>query len=241
MSQKKRNKSVDVTETFFPNIPEFNLKKITLTAKQKEFVQLFKNDKCNVIFLSGPAGSSKSFISVFAGLMGLREKKYAKLKYLRAAVESCQNKLGFLPGDKDEKIGPFCEALFDKLEELIALKDQDMLIDEKRIEVLSPNFLRGCTFSNSLVVIDEAQNLSFQDNYTILTRIGENSTLIFCYDKRQADIRNEGITKLADYFYDKESEEQGIYHFEFGVEDIKRSEILKYIIKHMEERENDSK
>ena len=231
----KKHKKIDVTHKFLPSYA-FSIKDIKLTEKQREFVRLAKKENCKVVFISGSAGTGKSFMSVFSGLLGLREGRYSKIKYIRALVESCQSKMGFLPGDVGDKVGPFCSALYDKLDELLSKYDTDKLINDKVIEILPPNFLRGVTFKDSLVIVDEAQEYCYKDLITVLSRIGEDCTIMFCYDPLQKDIRNSGIEELRNIFSDEESVENGIYTFDFTSDDIMRSEILKFIIKKLENK-----
>lgn len=229
MSVKPKKK--DVTAQF--RAP-FQIKDIKLTDKQRDLVRLFKNENCKVVFVKGCAGTSKTFISVFAGLLQVREGRYGKLKYLRAAVESSQSKLGFLPGDLDSKISPFCIALHDKLEELLDDSDIRKLVEDNTVQEMPVNFLRGVTFKDSFIIIDEAQELNKKDLITILSRIGEGTTLAFCYDPHQSDIRNSGIEEIVSIFDDQEAYDKGIYTFGFTKEDIMRSEILKFIMGRLE-------
>lgn len=234
-NKKKRQKEVDVTHEFF-NIPAFQIKDIKLTDKQRELVRLFEDGKCKVVFLSGPAGCTKSFCSVFSALLMLRRGIFEKIKYVRSLVESSQNKMGYLPGagDLDGKLAPYAGPLYDKLEELLQSYDSKRLIDEKIIEVLTPNFLRGTTFKNSFVIVDEAQNMPFSDLVTTISRIGENSIIVFCYDPMQKDIKNSGIERMERVFNDQESIDNGIYNFQFTTDDIMRSPILKLIMRKLE-------
>ena len=235
MANKRRRKEVDVTKDFF-RAPTFQIKDVKLTERQRELVRLFKDGNCKVMFLFGPAGCSKSYSAVFTALLMLREGIFEKIKYVRSLVESSQNKMGFLPGtgDIDGKLAPYAAPLYDKLEELLHSYDSKRLMDEKTIEVLPPNFLRGTTFKNSFVIIDEAQNMPFSDLVTTISRIGENSIIVFCYDPMQKDIKNSGIEKMAKVFNDEESMANGIYSFGFTAEDIMRSKILRYIMSRLE-------
>lgn len=236
MASKKKRKQQDVTREFI-QAPAFQIKDIKLTEKQRELVRIFKHENCKVVFLSGVAGSSKTYSAVFAGLLMMREGIFSKIKYIRAAVESSQAKMGFLPGMLGDKIAPFSGALDDKLGELLFSYDAEKLKREGSIEVLPPNFLRGTTFKDSFVIIDEAQQMCYSDLVTIISRIGEGSLLVFCYDPMQKDIRNSGIEKLAKIFDNEESAEKGISLFKFTAEDILRSGVLRYIMEKLEKAE----
>ena len=98
------------------------------------------------------------------------------------------------------------------------------------------NYVRGLTFKNSVVIVDEAQNLTFSELTTILTRFGENSKMIVVGDSRQSDINGKsGFSHMYDIFNDDQSEQEGIYCFKFTEADIMRSEILKYIVSRLGE------
>lgn len=231
MPHKLKRKEVDVTEKFRPG---FSIKDFKFTDKQRELVRIIRNENSRVIFIQGPSGTSKSFLSVFCGLMAIREKSKEKLLYIRANVEACESKLGYLPGDLNQKSSPFCQALYQKLDELLEGSVAEKLIEEEIIKSIPPNFLRGVTFSNQFVILDEAQELSKKDLVTVLTRIGENCTLVICGDEMQSDIRNSGLKTMIRIFDDDESRERGIHSFQFTSEDIMRSEILKYIVSRLE-------
>lgn len=235
MSSKKKLK--DVTDKFQSR---FQIKDIKFTEKQRNLIKILRDQDTKVVFVAGPAGTSKSFLTIFGGLMALRSGEKDKIKYIRAAVESSDAKLGFLPGSSEDKIGAFCMALYDKLEELLSREDADKLLAERAIEILSPNFLRGVTFTNSFVIVDECQDMTYKSLVTTISRIGNNSTIVFCYDPVQTDIRNSGIEKFAKVFSDKESEDNGIHVFKFNKEDIMRSEILKFIMGKLENSNNAS-
>jgi len=101
------------------------------------------------------------------------------------------------------------------------------------------NFLRGANWVDKIIVADEAQNFTFKELITLVTRLGENSKLFICGDITQSDISSKsGLANMINIFNDKESVEKGIYSYSFNKEDIKRSEILKYIIEKLEGYQN---
>ena len=104
--------------------------RVTFTDKQKELTEILQNKHTKLVFLSGPAGSSKTFISVYSALNLLNEKKVSELIYVRSAVESADSKLGFLPGEMDEKMSPYIQPLVDKLDELLPKGQVDRLKKE---------------------------------------------------------------------------------------------------------------
>jgi phosphate starvation-inducible PhoH-like protein len=209
--------------------------KIPWTDKQYDFFKQINDKHCKVMFLSGVAGTSKTILSVYSALKAINEKKVSDLVYLRAIVESSSSKLGFLPGSESDKVSPYLEPLMDKLIELVGFQAAEILIQKKLVSARPINFLRGCQFSGKYIILDEAQNLTFSEMQTFLTRIGEFSKVIICGDPNQSDIGNKSaFTKVFSAFDNEDSQKNGIFTFSFGKEDIVRSKILKYIVEVLE-------
>lgn len=118
-----------------------------LTQKQLELLELLQSKTTKLVFISGPAGTSKTYTSILAGLNLLNQKKISEIIYVRSVVESSDNKLGFLPGEMDEKMSPYIQPLIDKLEELLPKHDIDKLKKEERIHGFPINFLRGLSWN----------------------------------------------------------------------------------------------
>jgi len=128
-----------------------------LTEKQKEFLNIALNKDTKLIFVSGPAGSSKTYISIYSALKLLNQKKVSDLLYIRSAVESADSKIGFLPGEADEKMAPYIQPLLEKLAELLPKRDIDSLQKEDRLDSIPLGFLRGLNWNAKCIVADEAQ------------------------------------------------------------------------------------
>jgi len=213
---------------------KITVKNIGLTEKQKSLVRLGLDNNNKVIFITGPAGSTKTFMAVYCALKKLKQSDELDLMYVRTVIESAEKGLGALPGDIDEKVNPYMAPLDDKLRELLpsTTSVRSELIRTKRVQAMPVNFLRGASWVNKIVVADEAQNFTFKELTTLMTRLGENSQLFICGDYMQSDINGKsGFKDMFDLFDDEQSRQKGIHCFAFGIEDIKRSEILKYIIK----------
>ena len=206
-----------------------------LTDKQKEFLKLALDNNTKIIFLSGPAGSSKSFLAVLASLELMNMKKISDILYIRSIVESSDNKMGFLPGDASEKLSPYLEPLLEKLEEMLDTSDINNLQKEKRIEGKPTGYLRGLSWNAKAIIMDEAQNSTYKEITTLLTRIGHFSKLFICGDPMQSDINGKsGFEKMCNVFNDDESKIQGVHTFYLTEADIVRSEIVRYIVKKLE-------
>jgi len=213
---------------------KITLNSLNLTEKQKGLVQLAIDNDTKIIFISGPAGSSKTYISVYSALRLLSQYNELDLIYIRTIIESAEKGLGALPGGLDEKFNPYILPLEDKLNEILPTNTtiKKDLINKGRVQAMPINFLRGADWKSKVVILDEAQNATFKELTTLITRLGENSKLFICGDIMQSDINGRsGFSGMMDLFNDKESESRGIHTFRFTEEDIKRSEILKYIIR----------
>jgi len=203
-----------------------------LTPKQIELLNLLQNKTTKLVFISGPAGTAKTYTSILAGLTLLNHKRVSEIVYVRSIVESSDNKLGFLPGEMDEKMSPYIQPLIDKLEELLPKHDIDKLKKEERIHGFPINFLRGLSWNAKCIVADEAQNMSKKELITLITRVGEFSKLFICGDPDQSDINGKsGFVPMMNVFDDEESRNNGIYVFKFDEDDIVRSGLVKFILK----------
>lgn len=201
------------------------------TDKQKKLNSIALQDDTKLIFIDGPAGTAKTWLSVYCGLQLFQEQQIEEMIYVRSAVESSDQKLGFLPGAQDDKMAPYLEPFKDKLEELLSPIDIRYLQEEERIYGIPVGFLRGASWENKFILVDEAQNLSEKEMITIMTRIGENCKVFICGDAMQSDIGNRsGFNSILNLFEDEASKNHGIHTFKFTEEDIVRSELVKFII-----------
>ena len=233
---KKPHKSEDKS----PRIPQrdkipyqLDVKEFKWTEKQKEFIQLAQDKNTKIIFVNGPAGCSKTLLAVYVSLLMLNQRRISDILYLRAAVESSDAKLGFLPGDLDNKIHYYGLPLLDKLDELLPSSQVDKLVKEERVSIFPVGFTRGLNWNAKSIIVDEAQNLVQKEMVTILTRLGQFTKCFVLADPNQSDINGKSgsFVKTCQLFNDAQSKEMGIHYFEFDEEDIMRSEIVKFLVK----------
>ena len=213
---------------------KFTIKGKALTDRQKRFAEIATKPETKVMFVSGPSGSTKTYMAVYSALQCLKADKALDLLYVRTAIESADKGLGALPGTLEEKINPYMAPLEDKLAELLPQNNtlKHELLNGGRIQAMPINFLRGASWDNKIVVADESQNFTFKELVTLITRIGENTKLLICGDVMQSDIGHKsGFSEMYSIFNDTESVNKGIHCFGFKESDILRSQILKYIIK----------
>jgi len=205
-----------------------------LLPKQLELIDIIEDKNTKVVFVKGPAGTSKTFTAIYAALKLMNKKAVSDIVYVRTIAESASKSLGSLPGEANDKMAPFLMPLRDKLDELLPKQDVDMLIKEERVQGIPVNYLRGASINAKVVIIDEAQNLNRKELITALTRIGKFSKFIVLGDEFQSDIKDSGFMKMFDLFNDQSSKEQGIYSFAFTKDDIVRSGVLKFIVEKIE-------
>lgn len=213
---------------------KFIIKGRALTERQKKFAEIATKEETKIVFVSGPSGSTKTYMAVYSALQCLKADQDLDLLYVRTAIESADKGLGALPGTLEEKINPYMVPLEDKLDELLPKNNmlKRQLLSNGRIQAMPINFLRGASWENKIVVADESQNFTFKELVTLITRIGGNTKLFICGDIMQSDIGHKsGFQEMYSLFNDSESVNKGIHCFGFKESDILRSQILKYIIK----------
>jgi phosphate starvation-inducible protein PhoH len=211
-----------------------------LTENQKELYRCYKNDQ-NIV-AHGCAGTGKTFITLYNALRDVLDERspYEKIYIVRSLVAT--REIGFLPGDHEDKSSLYqipYKNMVKYMFELPTEADFEMLYGNLKtqgtISFWSTSFIRGTTLDNAIIIVDEFQNLNYHELDSIITRVGENSKIMFCGDATQSDLI-------------KTNEKNGIIDFmkvlrimpsidiiEFGVDDIVRSGLVKeYILAKME-------
>ncbi|NDA77547.1 MAG: hypothetical protein EB037_11120 [Actinobacteria bacterium] len=201
-----------------------------LTENQRRFFEQYSSSK--IMLLHGVAGTGKSFIALYKALEEVldRNNPYQRVVLVRSAVPS--REIGHLPGDEKEKTEVYqlpyvniCSDLFNRADAYQRLNEQGV------IKFMITSFVRGITLDDSVIIVDEAQNMTDMELNSIITRVGERSKIIFCGDFRQTDLYKKtdmsGLKKfmvIADMM-------PSFRTIEFDVKDIVRSDIVKeYII-----------
>ena len=159
------------------------------TPNQKTFYNIISRN--DVTFSVGPAGCGKTFLATHYALKNLAKGKYDKMVITKPLVEVDGEKMGYLPGDIDEKTMPYMMSLYYNMEQIIGKQRLDVLRSSGVVTVIPLAYMRGLTLTNSIVVLDEAQNATPSQIKTFLTRIGNGSKFIVNGDLMQSDIRRE--------------------------------------------------
>jgi len=205
-----------------------------LTLKQQAFMELALDKQSKLIFVSGPAGTAKTYLAVQAALEMVSSKRLSDLIYIRSVVESADAKLGFLPGEVGDKMAPYLAPLMEKLEELLPKNQVSLLKKEERISGFPVGHLRGRNWNTKAIIGDECQNMTEKELITLITRIGEFAKVFIIGDPEQSDINGKsGFIKMLSRFDDEECRENGIHVFRFDDDDIVRSALVRFISKRL--------
>lgn len=201
------------------------------TDMQRRFFEAYQRGDY-FMCLHGVAGTGKSYIALYKALEEVldRNSPYTKVVVIRSAVQG--RDMGHLPGNVDDKMEVYIQPYRQIAAELFKRKDAwDRLCEQGHAEFLSTSFIRGTTFSNAILLVDEFQNCNYEELDTIITRVGYNSKIVFCGDIRQTDLKKkDDRTGLPKFLAIADSMTQ-FSRFEFGIDDIVRSSLVKdYII-----------
>ena len=167
------------------------------TPKQQAYVEAIENHDLTLAL--GPAGSGKTFLAAVQAVKMLQERKVERLILTRPAVEAGE-RLGFLPGDLQQKVDPYLRPLYDALHALLGQERTANLLDRNVIEVAPLAYMRGRTLSDAFVILDEAQNTTPTQMRMVLTRLGENSRMVVTGDPSQIDLpahQRSGLIEAA--------------------------------------------
>ena len=218
------------TDLNFEVLNEFVLRDV-----HKSFEALAFSKQSSIVFVDGPAGSAKTYCAARTGLHLLKSRRVEEMIYIRSIIESASKSMGSLPGEVEDKFSPWVIPLKEKLDELLPAGVSRNLLDHDIVRAIPVNYVRGLTFNDAVVVVDEAQNLTRSELITIMTRMGERSKMIIIGDTQQSDINGKsGFKQIYDIFDDEESEQAGMYCFKFDHCDIVRSAVVSYIISKLE-------
>lgn len=210
------------------------------TANQRKYLEaIAAND---LVFGIGPAGTGKSFLAVAMAIQALFQKEVSRIILARPAVEAGE-KLGFLPGDLQDKVDPYLRPLYDALFDLVDAERVTKLLEKRIIEVAPLAFMRGRTLADAFIILDEAQNTTSEQMKMFLTRIGFGSKAVVTGDKTQIDLprgQRSGLLEAERILADID----GIAFSYFTDKDVVRHKLVQMIVKayesHTEKGENDN-
>jgi phosphate starvation-inducible PhoH-like protein len=208
---------------------EINLRKRRVRARtpaQDAYVRALKRHP--LVFSTGPAGTGKTWLAVAHAVQLFESKEVDRIVLSRPAVEAGE-RLGFLPGDMREKVDPYLRPIYDALYDLMDARIVERALQSGEIEIAPLAFMRGRTLSNAAVILDEAQNTTAMQMKMLLTRLGENSSMVITGDPSQVDLPSGQTSGLADAVRLLEGIE-GIGHVTFTSVDVVRHELVARIV-----------
>ena len=205
------------------------------TGNQLRLVQAMRS--CDLVFCTGPAGSGKTFLMMAEALRLVLSGKLRSLILTRPVVEAGES-LGYLPGDLEQKINPYLRPLFDVMNVLLPPGSGKKLMERGVVEVAPLAYMRGRTLSNSVILLDEAQNTTREQMKMFLTRMGEGSKVFVTGDITQIDLPRRTPSGLVHCLRIlKGIPEIGMMAMECG--DVVRNELVKKIVQAYEERKSE--
>lgn len=205
-----------------------------LTTKQKKLMKLIDDNK--IITVTGPPGTSKTFIACYNAIQALLQNKCNKIIISKPTdVLSGTKEIGHLPGTLEEKMQVYIESFMDSFMDILLPQHFNHLWENKIIEFKPAQFLRGRTLKNSIIIIDEFQNFEIKTLKSIVTRLGKGSKMIFMGDTKQNDINKQYVA--VDTFEKILDGIKGCSAFKFDRNDIVREQILIDIIDKFEQFE----
>ena len=199
-----------------------------ITATQGHFFSEYNKD-AKAMLLHGCAGTGKTYIALYKALEEVlqRGNPYKKVVIIRSAVPS--REIGHLPGDETEKTAVYMQPYIDMCSDLFPKKQQSFqrLMEQKYVEWMITSFVRGITLDNSIIIVDECQNMNDMEINSIITRVGHSSKILFCGDFRQTDLYKRGDLSGLQKFMVIAENMPSFRTLEFDTDDIVRSDLVK--------------
>jgi phosphate starvation-inducible PhoH-like protein len=197
------------------------------SANQRRYIEAIQAN--DIVFGIGPAGTGKSYLAVAMAVQALTQKQVSRIVLARPAVEAGE-RLGFLPGDLQEKVDPYLRPLYDALFDLMDAERVAKMLEKRIIEVAPLAFMRGRTLGDAFVILDEAQNTTSEQMKMALTRIGFGSKAVITGDVTQIDLptgKRSGLVEAERIL----SKVEGIEFVYFTDKDVVRHRLVQQIIK----------
>ncbi|HQR36809.1 MAG TPA: PhoH family protein [Blastocatellia bacterium] len=201
------------------------------SANQRRYVEAIESH--DVVFGIGPAGTGKTYLAVAMAVQALWAKRVNRIVLARPAVEAGE-KLGFLPGDLQEKVDPYLRPLYDALFDLVDFEKMTKLLEKRVVEIAPLAFMRGRTLSDAFIILDEAQNTTSEQMKMFLTRIGFGSKAVITGDVTQIDLpsgRRSGLVEAERIIRGID----GIDFIYFNDKDVVRHQLVQMIIRAYDE------
>ncbi len=197
------------------------------SPNQKKYIRAIRD--YDLVVGIGPAGTGKTYLAVACGIELIKQGKFQKIVLTRPALEAGE-RLGFLPGDLEEKIKPYLQPIYDSIYDIMRYEEIRKWTERKILEIIPLAYMRGRTLSDSFIILDEAQNTTFEQMKMFLTRLGLNSRAVITGDITQIDIplssQTSGLVEIQKILH----RVNGIKFVYFSNRDVVRHSLVKKII-----------
>jgi phosphate starvation-inducible PhoH-like protein len=224
-----QDESVELSDYFLRGAARTSGKKQVMPKSVNQRRYLDAIDQHDIVFGIGPAGTGKTYLAMAQAVAYLLAKRITRIILARPAVEAGE-KLGFLPGDLQEKVNPYLRPLYDALYDMMEIERADRMLERGTIEVAPIAFMRGRTLNDAFVILDEAQNTTSEQMKMFLTRLGYGSKAVITGDVTQIDLptaRQSGLVEAMKVVGNVE----GISFIHFDEKDVVRHPLVQQIVK----------
>lgn len=232
MAKKKKVEDSQMPELVVDKNPITLLPLKCRNQKQKHFVSEIRNHDITVC--DGIAGSGKTYIALYEGLLGVLGKRFDKLILCKSVISTPNEDIGYIPGTIEEKMEPHIMSYKGNMKKMVKNEeDVERLFKEKKVEILPLAYIRGVTLDNSYIIIDESQNITMNLFKSIITRIGDDSKMVFLGDIEQVDFDQEKKRKQSalQHIIDLFKDENYIGYCHFNDDEVVRNPIIPKVIK----------
>jgi phosphate starvation-inducible PhoH-like protein len=224
-----QDENVELADYFLRGAARTSGKKQVMPKSVNQRRYLDAIDQHDIVFGIGPAGTGKTYLAMAQAVAYLLAKRISRIILARPAVEAGE-KLGFLPGDLQEKVNPYLRPLYDALYDMMEIERADRMLERGTIEVAPIAFMRGRTLNDAFVILDEAQNTTSEQMKMFLTRLGYGSKAVITGDITQIDLpiaRQSGLVEAMKVVANVE----GIAFIHFDEKDVVRHPLVQQIVK----------
>lgn len=232
MPKKKKSEEPQIPELMVDKNPISLLPLKCRNPKQKFFLSEIRNH--DITICDGIAGSGKTYIALYEGLLGVLAKRFDKVILCKSVISTPNEDIGYIPGTIEEKMEPHIISYKGNMRKMLKHEDDvERLFKEKKVEILPLAYIRGVTLDRSYIIIDESQNITMDLFKSIITRIGDDSKMVFLGDIEQVDFNQEKKRKQSalQHIIDIFKDEDYIGYCHFNDDEVVRNPIIPKVIK----------